>query len=69
MLKRPIYFIYNKHSIFYSSLHLKFVISNQAVMQLERNVGECVHVMTFSTDHLKKDSTITEQLMAAFQHE
>lgn len=38
-------------------------------MQLGRNVGDHVHVMFSSTDHLKKDSTITEQLMAAFQCE
>lgn len=69
MLKSPIYFICIKHSIFYSSPHLKFIISNQLVMQLERNVGERVHVMSSSTDHLKKHSTITEQLMAALQCE
>lgn len=38
-------------------------------MQLERNVGERVHVMSSSTDHLKKHSTITEQLMVALQCE
>lgn len=38
-------------------------------MQLERNVGGHVHVISSSTDHLKEDSTITEQLMAAFQCE
>lgn len=69
MLKSPIYFICIKHGIFYSSPHLKLIISNQLVMQLERNVGEHLHVKSSSPDYLKKDSTITEQLMSAFQCE
>lgn len=38
-------------------------------MQLEKKVDECMHAMSSSNEHLKKDGTIIKQLVGAFHSE